>query len=373
MSQIADSAEYKNNPFIFFGQTDFDGTEGLELDLPNPLRAIYERLVEFCLLSKSRDKSPYSMKGKAAWTPFDPISQLDPASIVPGIIEGMPTKPRKRREIIGEPEPGLATFLNIIVDSSGSMDSSYGHTPDGYPLCGLDLARFAAALMVGQAQINDDRFAIYAFASTAAIVWDGPAGGPDQQDVYEECVEWLLGLYSSGRELFPNLGGGTNPQLGMQIAAKEMQDFMTQTDLGVKSCVTVVISDGMFDESSVFNTPIEGSGGMGCDEWFRQYGPVFYIYISESIDNTSDDPLAGTFSGQAASLRKALQRYYGLDDECDGCIYSFGINASSYQQIEAVGGTFSEMVAMNDPNIETNLECCRNVTKDVAPPPPTTP
>jgi hypothetical protein len=281
----------------------------------------------------------------------------------------MPTKPRKRREIIGEPEPGLATFLNIIVDSSGSMDAEYGHTPDGYPLTGLDLARFAAALMVGQAQINDDRFAIYAFATSATTVWDGPAGGPDEPEVYEECVEWLLGLYSSGRELFPNLGGGTNPQLGMQIAATEMQDFMTQTDLGVKSCVTVVISDGNFSESSVFNTPIEGSGGLGCDEWFRQYGPVFYIYISQSID----DSLEGTFSGNAASLRKALQRYYGLEDECDGCIYSFGINASSYQQIEAVGGTFSEMVAMNDPNIETNLGCCRNVTKDATPPPPTTP
>ena len=101
----------------------------------------------------------------------DPISELILTSSVPDPIIGETLQRTMRPTVEGK--EGLATHLNILVDKSGSMGDGlyYGISNTGYPMAGYHLAQICCAMMIAQAEIAKDTFAVWAFNGGSEVVW----------------------------------------------------------------------------------------------------------------------------------------------------------------------------------------------------------
>jgi len=158
------------NPFIFYEEEELLN-QGLEkLSPPSPHKAIYEKLAPLLLRSPPAKRYPQEPSGTKAWDVLiDPMSALMPTSAVPDPIIGLTTQRTMRPTVTGK--EGLATHLNIVVDVSGSMGGPetnnalcYGYAPSGYGMGGEDIALVCCAMMISQAALSGDSFAIYFLA-----------------------------------------------------------------------------------------------------------------------------------------------------------------------------------------------------------------
>jgi len=328
MSSFTERATWTENPFVFQTQEPLPSGVPIEIESIPLHKALYDKLAKLVIPSPKSKTDPYSDKGRREWRPgYDPVTKLDPTTVAPGLVEGMPLQSRRRKEPQGE--GGKATFLNIIVDISGSMSGplsgggqSYGYY-DGLPLGGEDLARVVTPLMIRMAKQNGDKFQVVTFGSSAHVDWPGPATD------YDDAIAYYTNSSTAGDRSRPLAGteSSTNTERGLALTRVEMERYLNEENVEVKAAVTIVISDGHFTYSNC----------MRDDTWLRQYGPVFYVFMS---------PTEGGLAGAVAGMRESLkQTHKGLG--CKNCVVSFAPKMGQSGSVTDFAGSLVEMCQAN--------------------------
>jgi len=277
------------------------------------------------------------MKGRRDWRPgYDPVTKLDPTTVAPGLVEGMPLQSRRRKEKEGT--GGKATFLNIVVDVSGSMGSPMGsrggHTNygyyDGLPLGGEDLARVVTPLMIRMAKQNGDKFQVITYGANAWVDWPGPATD------YDEAINYYTNSSIATDKNRPLAGVSPNTmtERGLDLTRVEMERYLEEENVEVKAAVTIVISDGAFNYRSC----------MIPDEWLRQFGPVFYVFIA---------PEEGTMDGNVKEMQKELKTHNPTLG-CKNCVVSFAPTVGQGGTVTAFAGS---LVTMCESNAGEKVDC----------------
>ena len=328
MSSFTERASWTENPFVF--QTHEPLPQGVPIDIEAvPLhKALYDKLAKLVIPSPKSKTDPWSDKGRREWRPgYDPITKVDPTTVAPGLVEGMPLQSRRRKEPQGE--GGKATFLNLIVDVSGSMSSPMGGGGqcfgyyDGLPLGGEDLARVVTPLMIRMAKQNGDKFQVIRFGSSATVDWPGPATD------YDDAIAYYTNSTTAGDGGRPLAGteSATNTARGLALTRFEMERYLEEENLDVKAAVTIVISDGHFNYGSC----------MTDDTWLRQYGPVFYVFIA---------PKEGGLAGAVQGMREALKKTHGTLG-CKNCVVDFAPSVGQGGTVTGFAGALVEMCQAN--------------------------
>ena len=328
MSSFTERATWTENPFVFM--TNEPLPSGVPIDIETvPLhKALYDKLAKLVIPSPRSKTDPWSDKGRREWRPgYDPVTKLDPTTVAPGLVEGMPLQSRRRKEPQGE--GGKATFLNLIVDVSGSMSSpmsgggqSYGYY-DGLPLGGEDLARVVTPLMIRMAKQNGDKFQVVRYGSSASVDWPGPATD------YDDAIAYYTNSSTAADGNRPLAGteSSTNTERGLQKTQYEMERYLEEENVEVKAAVTIVISDGSFNYSSC----------MAADSWLRQYGPVFFVFIS---------PNDGAMDGYVLSMQETLKATHGTLG-CKNCVVSFAPKMGQGGTVTEFAGSLVDMCQAN--------------------------
>ena len=328
MSSFNEKAAWDENPFAFLSSEPIPGGTIIDIETIPLHKALYEKLVKLVFPSPKSKTDPWSDKGRREWTPYDPVTNLDPTTVAPGLIEGMPLQSRRRKELQGE--GGKATFLNLIVDVSISMRnpmSGGGGTHYGYykglPLGGEDLARVVTPLMIRMAKQNGDKFNVVTFGERAQVDWPGPATD------YDDAIDYYTNSSTAKDSTRPLAGAQkyTMTEKGLKLVRKEMERYLEEENVAVKSAVTIVISDGDFNYESC----------MPPDNWLRQFGPVFYVFIA---------PTVGAMDRYVKSLQLELKKYNPSLD-CNGCVVSFAPSVGQGGTIADFAGSLVEMCQAN--------------------------
>ena len=127
--------------------------------MPNPLRAMYEDLA-LLLVRSPLQKIPQQPTGRKAWDVLtDPISELILTSSVPDPILGETLQRTMRPTVQGK--EGLATHLNILWIVPRQW--GWAHIWSNSTLAGYHLAQICTAMMIAQAEIAKDTFAVWGF------------------------------------------------------------------------------------------------------------------------------------------------------------------------------------------------------------------
>ena len=336
MSSFTERASWTENPFVFTSTEPVEGGPIIDIETIPLHKALYEKLVKLVIPSPRSKTDPWSDKGRREWTPYDPVTKVDPTTIAPGLVEGMPLQSRRRKEKEGT--GGKATFLNIVVDVSGSMGSPMGsrggHTNygyyDGLPLGGEDLARVVTPLMIRMAKQNGDKFQVITYGSSAHIDWPGPATD------YDDAIDYYTNSSIAGDKDRPLAGveGSTNTERGLTLAKEEMERYLEEEKVEVKAAVTIVISDGAFNYRSC----------MIPDEWLRQFGPVFYVFIA---------PDEGAMDGKVKQMQEELKTHNPTIG-CKNCVVSFAPSVGQGGTVTSFAGS---LVTMCEANAGEQVDC----------------
>jgi len=345
MSAFGKGESYDDNPFVFFQSAEYVINPQQRQEMPNPLRAMYEDLAPMLLRSPPSKRYPQQPTGMKDWDVLtDPISELVYTSAVPDPIIGG-TLQRVMRPTV-EGKEGLATHLNIVVDCSASMGDGtyYGVSPTGFPLAGYHLAQICTAMMIAQAGLAKDSFAVWGFNSKGFKVWDGPS------QEHERAIDYFLDLTPASECPFiPS--NGTSIYAGLNQVGKDLRDYEFDQS------VTVVIMDGALRSvdsgvawgnatHQLFNTDAEFN-----DEDLRKMGPVFYVVIG-SADDQEELDLTLTV------MRGAISKFYGR--EMDGCCLDFALVAGEDGNMKEFGGALVQMAQVNA-GINTTLKPCPRI------------
>ena len=321
------------NPFIFYDEEELIN-QGLErLAPPSPHRAIYEKLAPLLLRSPPAKRYPQEPSGTKGWDVLiDPMSALMPTSAVPDPIIGLTTQRTMRPTVTGK--EGLATHLNIVVDVSGSMGGPenngglcYGYTQAGFGMSGEDIAVVCCAMMVSQAALSGDSFAIYSFNRTGKVVWAGPS-----QD-YSGALEYILGNYSPTDSDRPfAVSGGTSIPSALNIVGTTLEGYEFD------QCVTVLITDGSFGnvysaESAIFDSAFQYN-----DVDIRGMGPLFYVVLGSPHGKQQQE-------NSVSSFQQALKNHYGR--VMDGCVMGFSVVVGEDGNFTDFAGTLVDMARVN--------------------------
>ncbi len=332
------------NPFIFYEEEELIN-QGLErLSPPSPHKAIYEKLAPLLLRSPPAKRYPQEPSGTKAWDVLiDPMSALMPTSAVPDPIIGLTTQRTMRPTVTGK--EGLATHLNIVVDVSGSMGGPenngglcYGYAPSGFGMSGEDIAIVCCAMMISQAALSGDSFAIYSFSRSANVVWEGPS-----QD-YSGALEYILGNYSPTDTTRPfAVGGGTSIQSALDLVGTTLEGYEFD------QCVTVLITDGSFSSTHAADTAIFNHAYTYNDEQIRQMGPLFYVVLGSPLDKARSDL-------SVQSFQNALKEHYNRS--MNGCVMAFDVVVGEDGNFTDFAGTLVDMARVNSGDSEI-AECPR--------------
>ena len=328
MSSFTERATWTENPFVFMNNSPLPTGVPIEIDTIPLHKALYDKLVKLVLPSPKSKTDPWSDKGRREWRPgYDPVTKLDPTTVAPGLVEGMPLQSRRRKEPQGE--GGKATFLNLIVDVSYSMRSpmtgghaTYGYY-DGLPLGGEDLARAVTPLMIRLAKQNGDKFQVIRFGSNATVDWPGPATD------YDDAIAYYTNGSTANDGDRPLAGNenATHPEKGLAETRREMERYLNEENVEVKAAVTIVISDGQFNYKRCVDD----------DTWLRQYGPVFYVFISEN---------EGQMNGPVQEMQKVLKEAHkGIS--CKHCVVSFAPKMGQGNSVTEFAGGLMDMCQAN--------------------------
>lgn len=346
MGEFNIGARWDENPFVFFGEGELIGGGLEKVAPPNPIKAIYENLAPLIIRSPPAKRYPQEPSGVAGFNILtDPLSALMPTSAVPDPIIGITTQRKMRPTVQGK--EGLATHLNILVDTSGSMmgpenygdggAQCYGYTPSGYGLGGEDIAKIVIAMMVGQASLSGDTFSLFSYANSAKVVWEGPS-----QD-YSGCLDYILADYSPKDPNRPFMASGGNQMsdgLNLIYETVGMYDF--------DQAVTVVITDGTFVTESSARNQCMNSGYPHTDETIRKMGPLFYVVIGSAMDeyNMGSDTNAKSQCDQTVeAFQSVLKEKYNRN--MDGCVLGFNILVGDDGNFTDFAGSLVDMARVN--------------------------
>ena len=350
MGEFDVGARWDENPFVFFGDGELMDAGLSELAPENPVKAIYENLAPLIIRSPPAKRYPQEPSGVAGFNILtDPLSALMPTSAVPDPIIGITTQRKMRPTVQGK--EGMATHLNILVDVSGSMygpeaykgAQCYGYTKDGYGLGGEDVAMIVVAMMIGQAGLSNDSFSLFAYNTSASVVWDGPS-----QD-YKGCLDYILADYGptdNNRPFSP--GGGNQMSAGLTLIGETMGQY------DFDQSVTVVITDGTFTDDRWAANQCLNDDYTYSDEYIRKMGPLFYVVIGSGLDesNMSDDPDSKSNCDQTVeAFQNVLREKYGRS--MDGCVLGFNILVGDDGNFTDFAGSLVDMARVNsgDSNI----------------------
>ncbi len=137
------------------------------------------------------------------------------------------------------------------------------------PLAGYHVAQICTAMMIAQAAISKDSFAVWGFNSGGFGIWPGGNNQPSQN--HKEAIDYFLAQVPNSESPFParnstHLDKGLN-QVGVDL---EGYDF--------DQSVTVAIMDGSWGSVADVNSDIFSNRRYN-DEHLRKQGPLFYVII----------------------------------------------------------------------------------------------
>lgn len=317
----------KENPFIFYEESEKKIETGKRSDYPNPLKAIFDDLAPLLFESEPSTRYPQELSGVKGFDILnDPLSALMVSSAVPDPVIGLTTQRRYRPTIQGE--MGLATHMNLVVDTSSSMAatgntaaSTYGFAKDGTPLGGVDVATIAAGLMVAQCGIAKDTFSVFEFSGDARVVWEGPSGD------HKGFLDWIFSDFiDESRPFAPS--GGTTVDSGLRIMYDSMEGYdFDQT-------VSCLIMDATISKSE-WRSSIKQ-----YDPKLRALGPLFYILIGSSIGD-----LGKQLRKSKEELNEVLFEMYKRD--MSKFTFDFAISMGEDGTLKEFAGTLVEISSMN--------------------------
>ena len=348
MGTFGSGERYDDNPFVFFASDEYVIDPQEKQEMPNPLRAMYEDLAPLLLRSPPSKRYPQQPTGMKEWDILtDPLSELVFTSAVPDPIIGQ-TLQRVMRPTV-EGKEGLATHLNILVDCSGSMGDGcyYGVTKSGFPLAGYHIAQICTAMMIAQAELAKDTFAVWGFSSGGFTVWPGKVEGTAQNTPaqnHKEAIEFFLAQVPNGQSPFP-ARNMTHLDNGLNKVGQDMKSFEFD------QAVTVVILDGSWSDADDVDRDIFNKKKAFTDVELRKQGPLFYVIIGSPYDQEQLDTSVQAF-------RDSLSRHY--DRPMDGCVLDFALVIGEDGNMENVGGALVEMAQINA-GINTTLKPCPQI------------
>ncbi len=339
MGSFGSGERYDDNPFVFFMSDEYIINPQQKQEMPNPLKAMYEDLAPLLLRSPPSKRYPQQPTGMKEWDILtDPVSELVFTSAVPDPIIGT-TLQRVMRPTV-EGKEGLATHLNILVDCSGSMGEGtiYGVSPSGFPLAGYHIAQICTAMMIAQAELAKDTFAVWGFNSNGFEIWKGPS------QEHKRAIEYFLDEVPSAQSPF-RPANSTSIRGGLNQVGKDLKDY------DFDQSVTVVILDGALGSVSAANKELLNTSLTYNDEHLRKMGPVFYVilgspYVQDAMENT------------ARVMREALSNHYGR--EMEGCVLDFYLQIGEDGNMQDFGGALVEMAQVNA-GLHTNLKPCPRI------------
>jgi len=342
MGNISTGERWDENPFIFYKMDEYILDTQEKKDMPNPLRALYEEVAPLLLRSPPSERYPQELTGRKEFDILiDPLSELIVTTAVPDPIIGLTLQRMMRPTIEGK--EGLATHLNILVDSSGSMRGSnplkpgliYGYDKKGYGFDGSNVACIVTAMMIAQAAMSKDTFAVWEFDDGADVVWPGPS------DLHKKAEEWFLAYHDDAkRPFYP--AGGTSLRSGLNLVHKDMAAY------DFDQAVTVVITDGQFKKATA-QSHLFQSDGKG-DEPLRKMGPVFYVILGSPYDTDR-------LESSVTSFREVLSEHYGKD--MSGCVLSFALVLGADGNFKDFAGDLVDMARVNSG--ESDLKPCPRI------------
>jgi hypothetical protein len=308
-------------------------------EMPNPLRAMYEDLAPLLLRSPPSKRYPQQPTGMKDWDILtDPISELVYQSAVPDPVIGGTLQRTMRPTVEGK--EGLATHLNILVDCSGSMGDSmfYGVSPTGFPFAGYHIAQICTAMMIAQAELAKDTFAVWGFNRGSQVVWDGPSGE------HNRAIDYFLDLVPENKSPFTPTGG-TSLYVGLNKVAEDLKGFVFDQS------VTVCIMDAAWDDYDAVKKELFNPDMAYNDKDLRAQGPVFYVilgspYDMKEMENTRD------------IMRQVLSDEYKKNME--GCVLDFALTIGEDGNMKDFGGSLVEMAQVNA-GLNTTLQPCPRI------------
>lgn len=313
----------KENPFIFYEQSEKKIETGKRSDYPNPLKAIFDDLAPLLFESEPSTRYPQELSGVKGFDILnDPLSALMVSSAVPDPVIGLTTQRKYRPTVQGE--MGLATHMNLLVDHSGSMSSTmltYGFAQDGTPLGGVDVATIAAGLMVAQCGIAKDTFSVFEFDDTADVVWEGPSGD------HKGFLDWIFSDFiDEDRPFAPD--GSTELDEGLKLMYDSMEGYdFDQT-------VSCVIMDATQTKSQWISDIKQ------YDPKLRALGPLFYILIGANVGK-----LGKQLEKSIKDLNEVLFEMYKRD--MSQFTFSFAVSMGEDGTLKEFAGTLVEISSMN--------------------------
>jgi len=313
----------KENPFIFYEESEKKIETGKRSDYPNPLKAIFDDLAPLLFESEPSTRYPQELSGVKGFDILnDPLSALMVSSAVPDPVIGLTTQRRYRPTVQGE--MGLSTHMNLLVDHSGSMDVNsmcYGYAQDGTPLGGVDVATIAAGLMVAQCGIAKDTFSVFEFDHSADVVWEGPSGD------HKGFLDWIFSDFIDESRPFAPKGSTT-----LQTGLKLMYDSMEGYDFD--QTVSCVIIDATLDKGQWKSSIKE------YDPKLRALGPLFYILIGASVGELGKQLLKSK-----KQLDEVLFEMYKTD--MSQFTFDFAVTMGEDGTLKDFAGTLVEISSMN--------------------------
>jgi len=359
MSSFDGGARYDDNPFIFMESDEYVENPKAGQEMPNPLRAMYEDLAPLLLRSPPSKRYPQQPSGMKAWDILtDPISELVFTSAIPDPVIGGTLQRTMRPTVEGK--EGLATHLNILVDCSGSMGDGtyYGTSPTGFPLAGYHLAQIVTAMMIAQAELAKDTFAVWGFDSGTYRIWEGPSGEHDR------AIDYFLDLSPQESSPFkPN--GTTHLYLGINKIGLDLADYTFDQS------VTVILLDAAWDDKNEVRRQLFATHDSSrkkemqyTDRQLREMGPVFYVVIGSPY---TDDGTVSGVDGEEGEMDKTIRLMREVLTEeykqnMSGCVLDFAlvVDAEGGGNMMEFGGALVEMAQVNA-GLNTSLKPCPKI------------
>jgi len=326
MGTFGSGERYDDNPFVFMESSEYVINPQSQQDMPNPLRAMYEDLAPLLIRSPPSKRYPQQPTGRKGWDVLtDPISELILTSAVPDPILGE-TLQRVMRPTV-EGKQGLATHLNILVDCSGSMGdyTIYGLTATGFPMAGYHLAQVCTAMMIAQAEIAKDTFAVWGFNDGGFIIWDGPSGE------HNMAIDYFLDNVPESQSPFlPD--NYTNIYAGINQVGIDLESF------SFDQCVTIVIMDDAVRNKSAVKKQMFNDNMQYTDKQLREMGPVFYVFLTNEAgeENAKES---------VKMCEEVFAEEYGRDMK--GFFHDFVVTVGPDGSVKSFAGTLCDMARVN--------------------------
>lgn len=326
MGTFGSGERYGDNPFIFKESDEYILNPQSQQDMPNPLRAMYEDLAPLLIRSPPSKRYPQLPTGRKGWDVLtDPISELILTSSVPDPILGETLQRTMRPTVQGK--EGLATHLNILVDCSGSMGDGciYGMTNTGFPMAGYHLAQICTALMIAQAAIAKDTFAVWGFARNGFSVWDGPSGE------HKMAMDYFL-------DNTPAKNSPFRPHNSTHIYAGLDQVGLDLEGYNFDQSVTIVIMDGAVSSEGAIRNQFFNDTMKYNDRDLRAMGPVFYVFLSSpSMQKDIEETVE--------LMDKVFSKEYGKNMK--GFAKDFVVTVGPDGSMTGFAGTLCDMARVN--------------------------